>query len=168
VSEGGAQENRTGGKDAEHIFGLVSELDSLYRDKLKAKDEEIAHLKDIIALRESALKKKEEEVAALKDKLTDSSEKARRTADELTAQFPQRVVELLQGEYMLKCTKCGAEVKTKVNDEQARQLLTGQPVQLLCTNADCTDEFSWGKERHSIPLTFGPMLRLRLALLGLV
>jgi hypothetical protein len=147
---------------------MVTELDKRYRGKLKSKDEEIAQLMDIIALRDSALRKREEEAAKLKDDVAASNERARRTTEELIAQFPQRVVELLQGAYTLKCTKCGAEVRTTVSDEQARQLLMGQPVQLLCSNPSCMDEFSWGNERHSIPLNFGPMLRLRLALLGLL
>jgi ElaB/YqjD/DUF883 family membrane-anchored ribosome-binding protein len=155
-------------KDVEPILAMVAELERLYRSRLKAKDEEIAQLRDIIGLRDAALRKREEEVTRLKDEATTAAEKARRTTDELTAEFPRRVVELLQGDYTLKCSKCGSEMKTAVSDEQARQLLMGQPVQLLCSNPSCVDEFSWGNQRHSIPLTFGPILRLRLATLGLL
>lgn len=135
---------------------MVADLDKLYRGKLKAKDEEIAQLKGIIDLREAALRKREDEVDHLKGEAAVANQKAKHMAEELTAQFPQRVVELLQGAYTLKCTKCGSEMKTNVTEEQARQLLTGQPVQLLCSNSACMDQFSWGTERHSIPLTFGP------------
>jgi hypothetical protein len=166
VSGGGLPGAQNGRGDIDSILNMVDELGRLYKERLKARDGEIAELKGIIGLRDSALKQREDEVVGLKATLADSSEKAHHMADDFIAGFPKHVLELLEGAYTLKCTKCGAEVKATVTDEQARQLLAGQPVQLLCSNPDCIDEFPWGTARHSIPLTFGPMLRLRLALLG--
>ena len=167
VSGGGPPGAPHGQGDADSILGMADELGRLHRRRLKARADEIAELRGIIGLRDSALKLREEEVAALKAALAESNDRARRFADDFIGSFPRHVLELLEGAYTLKCTKCGTEVKAAVTDEQARQLLAGLPVQLLCSDPNCVDEFPWGTVRHSIPLTFGPMLRLRLALLGL-
>jgi len=167
ASEGGPSGEPRRRGDIDSILGMVDELGRLYKERLKARDDEIAELRGIIGVRDAVLGQREEEVAGLKTAWAKSNEKARHLADDFIASFPRHVLELLEGAYTLKCTKCGTEVKAAVTDEQARQLLAGQPVQLLCSNPQCTDEFSWGTARHSIPLTFGPMLRLRLALLGL-
>lgn len=167
-SGNGSKVERSRSKETDSVLAIVEEMRRLYRERVKMREEEISQLKAILDLRDAAIRQREDEVAGLRAQLTKTEEKARRTADELTAQFPLRVLELLQGAYTLKCTKCGAEVKTNVTEEQARQLLIGQPVQLLCPNPECMDEFPWGRERHSIPLTFGPMLKLKLALLGLL
>ena len=109
---------------------------------------------------------KEEEFSKAVEARAD--EKAQRTVNEVVSRLPSYVVELLKGEYTLKCGKCGSVERATVTDDQASQLLLGQPVQLVCSNPSCIDEFSWGNERHSIPLTFGPILRLRLSMLGVL
>jgi hypothetical protein len=155
-------------REVDAILAGLKKLEGLYRERLKAKDVEIVRLREAVGQRDLELGRIEEEVAKLKGELAESHEKAQRAVSEVVSKLPERVVELLKGGYKVKCGRCGTDVTATLDDEQARQLLLGQPVQLLCSNPDCIDEFPWGRERHSNPLTFGLILRLKLFTLGLL
>ncbi len=155
-------------RDVDAILAGLKELDRLYRERLKAKDGEIARLREAVSEGDLELGRMREELAESKGELAESHEKTQRALSEAISKLPERIVELLEGSYKVKCGRCGTDVTAILDDEQVRQLLIGHPVQLLCSNPDCVDEFPWGRERHSNPLTFGLILRLKLFTLGLL
>jgi hypothetical protein len=155
-------------RDVDAILAGLKDLDGLYKEKLKAKDGEMAQLREALSQKGVEIRRMGEELAATKGKLAESRDKEKRVVSEVITKLPERVVELLQGGYKVKCGKCGTEGTAVLDDEQVRQLLIGHHVQLPCSNPECVDEFPWGRERHSNPLTFGLILRLKLFTLGLL
>jgi hypothetical protein len=155
-------------RDVDAILAGLKELERRYREELKAEEGEIARLREAVNQRDLELGRMGEELARLKGELTESHEKAQRAVSEVIYKLPEHMMELLEGGYTVKCGRCGTKNTVNLDGEQARQLLLGQPVQLLCSNPGCVDEFPWGRERHSNPLTFGLILRLKLSTLGLL
>jgi hypothetical protein len=162
--------------EIDSLIDSLGERMKEFGERIRVKDRQIAELKDSVHRMEMTLGRQREDFekaeAALAqckaDVETRADEKAQMRIDAAVSKLPQLIADLLKGEYTLKCVKCGSTNKISVTDEQARQLLLGHPAQVLCPNPSCIDEFSWGRMRHSMPLTFGPILRLKLSMMGML